>query len=46
LKENNIIASHGNGFSNIGLDLSFVRLAVGTEDQMETVKDLIVDFNK
>jgi len=41
LKSNQIIGSHGNGSSNIGLDKSFVRLAIGTPDQMSKVQEVI-----
>ncbi len=44
LKQNEIIVSQGNGFSNIGLDDSFVRIAIGTPEQMEVVKKIIQDF--
>ena len=39
LKDNGIVASHGNGFSNIGLDNSFVRIAVGNKNQMKKFKE-------
>lgn len=35
LRENDIIVSHGNGNSNIGLDLSYVRFAIGTPEEMD-----------
>lgn len=41
LKMHNIIVSHGNGASNIGLDKSFVRIAIGTDEEMEEVKRVI-----
>lgn len=41
LAENNIIASHGNGASNIGLDESFVRIAVGNAEQMKETKKVL-----
>ena len=44
LSKHNIVISHGNGNSNIGLDKSFVRLSIGTEEQMETVKKVIVSI--
>ncbi len=37
LTSNNFIISHGNGDSNIGLDKSFVRIAMGTEEEMRLV---------
>lgn len=44
LKRQNIIVSQGNGFSNIGLDNSFVRIAIGTKAQMTEVKKVISGF--
>lgn len=41
LKDNDIQVSHGNGNSNIGLDKSYVRIAIGTEEQMSIVKQVI-----
>ncbi len=38
LLQNSFIVTHGNGNSNLGLDKSFVRIAVGTKDQMEKLK--------
>lgn len=46
LKKNNIITSHGNGFSNIGLDKSYVRIAIGNEKQMQRVKEIISLYKK
>ncbi len=46
LGSNNIVASHGNGSSNIGLDKSFVRIAVGTEEQMKIVGEIISKYKK
>lgn len=46
LEKNNIIASHGNGASNMGLDKSFVRIAIGNSIQMEKVKEVISLFKK
>ena len=46
LKDNNIIVSHGGGLSNIGLDQSFVRIAIGTDEQMAEVKKVISRFKK
>lgn len=37
----NIVVSHGGGNSNIGLDKTFVRVAIGNEAQMATVKKII-----
>lgn len=44
LKQNNIIVSHGGGLSNIGLDKTFVRIAIGTKEQMVILKKVIKDF--
>lgn len=41
LGKNNIVVSHGNGSSNIGLDRSFVRIAIGTQLQMDAAKEVI-----
>ena len=41
LKSHNIISSHGNGGSNIGLNHSFVRISIGTKEQMETLNNII-----
>lgn len=44
LKQKGIITSHGNGNSNIGLDLSYVRIAIGTVEQMQKVKKIISEW--
>lgn len=44
LSQNNIIASHGNGNSNIGLDKSYVRIAMGNAKQMDIVIEVIKGF--
>jgi histidinol-phosphate/aromatic aminotransferase/cobyric acid decarboxylase-like protein len=41
LYEKSIIVSQGNGNSNIGLDDSYVRIAVGTQSQMEELKKVL-----
>jgi histidinol-phosphate aminotransferase len=41
LKEKGIVVNHGNGVSNIGLDKTFVRIAIGTEQDMAEVKKCI-----
>ncbi len=46
LAQNNIIASHGNGNSNMGLDKSFVRIAMGNYKQMEIVMNVIKGFTE
>ncbi|MBL7159748.1 histidinol-phosphate aminotransferase family protein [Candidatus Microgenomates bacterium] len=46
LKKHHIVVSHGNGASNIGLDLSFVRIAIGTLEQMTQVTQAINEFKK
>ena len=44
LISNNFVASHGNGNSNIGLDKSFVRIAMGNKDQMNKLKEAISKY--
>lgn len=44
LKKHKIVVSQGNGLSNIGLDQSFVRVAIGTPMQMDQVKKAIAQF--
>lgn len=44
LKSNNIVVSHGNGNSNIGLDQTFVRIAIGTSDQMSRAREVIKKY--
>lgn len=46
LGSNNIVVSHGNGSSNIGLNKSFVRIAIGTEEQMNVVGKIIGTYKK
>lgn len=41
LKEHQVIVSQGNGNSNIGMDNSFVRIAIGNNIQMDTVQQII-----
>ncbi len=38
------IISHGNGHSNVGLDERFVRISIGTKEEMHAVKDIIKQF--
>lgn len=44
LTQNNFVISHGNGNSNIGLDKSFVRIAIGNKRQMQTLKSVIEKY--
>lgn len=46
LKDNEIVVSHGGGKSNIGLDQTFVRIAIGTKNQMDEVKKVITQFKQ
>ncbi len=39
------IISHGNGNSNIGLDKSFVRIAIGTDEQLAKLRQSILKFH-
>ncbi len=41
LNKYDIVISHGNGNSNIGLDKSFVRISIGTEEQMNKLKEVV-----
>ncbi len=41
LKAKNILVNQGSGASNIGLDDSFVRISVGTPEQMQTLREVI-----
>jgi histidinol-phosphate aminotransferase len=44
LTQNNFVISHGNGNSNIGLDKSFVRIAIGNANQMQILKKVIEKY--
>lgn len=44
LTNNNFVISHGNGASNVGLDKSFVRITIGTEEEMEKLKQVILQI--
>lgn len=44
LTSNNFIFNLGNGNSNIGLDNSFIRIAIGNEEQMQTLKSVILKY--
>jgi histidinol-phosphate aminotransferase len=46
LSTNNIIVSPGNGNSNIGLDNSYIRISIGTEEQMSQVNKVISEYKK
>lgn len=45
LAKRNIIVSHGNGNSNIGLDDSYIRIAIGNKEQMDKVKKVIGNYH-
>lgn len=44
LKKHDIYTNLGNAGSNIGLDKSYVRIAIGTKKEMETVKEIIEKY--
>lgn len=44
LKDHYVIVSQGNGNSNIGMDNSFVRIAIGNVDQMNKVQHIITTY--
>lgn len=44
LLENNFVTSHGNSESNIGLDKSFVRISIGTDEEMQQLQEVISKF--
>lgn len=44
LIDNNFIISQGNGNSNIGLDNSYVRIAIGTKEQMKILESVILKY--
>lgn len=46
LSEENIVVSHGNGNSNIGLDKSYVRMAIGTKEQMDEVMRVMKNYQR
>ncbi|MBM4402291.1 MAG: histidinol-phosphate aminotransferase family protein [Candidatus Cloacimonetes bacterium] len=46
LAERSIVVSHGNGNSNIGLDESYVRIAIGNKEQMGKVKEIIGKYKR
>ena len=41
LGKNNFVVSHGNGESNVGLDKSFVRISIGSKEEMRKLEDVI-----
>lgn len=45
LANNNFVISHGNGNSNVGLDVSFVRISIGTKEEMEMIQEVIALYN-
>lgn len=44
LVDNNFVISHGNGSSNVGLDKSFVRISIGTEEEMNALKTTVEKY--
>lgn len=44
LNANNFVINQGNGNSNIGLDESYVRISIGNEAQMDTLKETIKKY--
>src|SRR5260221_218061 len=44
LTQNDFIVSHGNGESNVGLDKSFVRISIGSKEEMELLQEVISNF--
>jgi len=44
LTDNNFIVNNGNGNSNTGLDLSFVRISIGSKEEMEKLKQVIEKY--
>lgn len=44
LSQANIIVNQGNGNSNVGLDDSFVRIAIGTSEQVNQIKKIISSY--
>ncbi len=44
LVDNNFVISHGNGSSNVGLDKSFVRISIGTEEEMNALKATVEKY--
>ncbi len=45
LKRDNIITNIGNGASMVGVDNSFVRIAIGTDEEMDEVKKIISKYS-
>jgi len=45
ITDQHFVVSHGNGNSNIGLDESFVRIAIGNANQMEQLQNVIKQYN-
>lgn len=46
LNQNNIIVSHSNGNSNVGLDESFVRISIGNKKQLSKLQKTISHYKK
>jgi histidinol-phosphate aminotransferase len=45
LNSKGVSVNYGNGISTVGLDKSFVRMAIGNTDQMEKVKIIIQNYH-
>lgn len=46
LTQSNFVITHGNGASNIGLDKSYVRIAMGNRSQMDKLAETITKYDK
>ena len=44
LEANNIKVNQGNGASNVGLDKSFVRISIGTSEQMNILDEIVNNY--
>jgi histidinol-phosphate/aromatic aminotransferase/cobyric acid decarboxylase-like protein len=44
LQFNNFVISHGNGKSNVGLNKSFVRISIGTPEEMNILQEVIAKY--
>jgi len=45
LQNQKFIVSHGNGHSNVGLDARFVRISIGTEEEMRAIHTAITQYH-